>query len=444
MTRNFADVPFGCLHRRLALGAAAGYVSDGYTLGVVGIAIAGANLQSAWMSGALGAGSLIGLFFGGLVGGVLADRCGRRLLFAYGMAACAALNMLQLVSPPTFALVTLRALLGVALGVDYVVCKALLIELVPKSSRGRILGGMGVAWAFGYALGYLAGYVLQAMHGDSWRWILASAAVPALVALPLRVTAPESPYWLTLKGRYRQAQHVIERVAGPGYAIVPEATISSDGRAPGIFSRTFLHCISVGSALYIALVIPYFAVGTFIPEVVSALHLSGEKFAGLLYNLSLTIGSLLGLLLVDRLPRRVFILSALALTTATLLSCIWFSKLQPLPVIVSFLLFSCSLSAAQTQIFVYLPELFHPAIRGSGVGLCVAISRIGAAVATFLLPASVREFGVEPPLYVCAGVLAAGGICCYLFAPETREDGRCTHNQPETTKSTSLRDRVCQ
>jgi hypothetical protein len=68
----FEDAPFQRAHWKVATGATAGYVSDGYTLGVVGIALAGAQTQlsltPAWL-GALGGASLVGLFLGALVSG---------------------------------------------------------------------------------------------------------------------------------------------------------------------------------------------------------------------------------------------------------------------------------------------------------------------------------------------------------------------------------------
>jgi putative MFS transporter len=205
---DFEDAPFRWVHWKLAIGATTGYFSDGYTLGVVGIALAGAQSQLAlspgWL-GALGSGSLAGLLVGALFCGPAADRLGRRPIFAYNMLAFVVLSLLQLWVRSAAQLLAIRFLLGVVLGADYVVVKALLAEFMPRLTRGRALSSMGVAWALGYALAYVAGFSVQNTHPGAWRVVLASSAIPALISIPLRLSARESPLWLSLRGRREEA-----------------------------------------------------------------------------------------------------------------------------------------------------------------------------------------------------------------------------------------------
>jgi len=66
----FEDVSFNVAHRRFAITAACGLLSDGYALGIIGITLTLAKdpLEiSSWWLGAIGAASLIGLFAGSLV-----------------------------------------------------------------------------------------------------------------------------------------------------------------------------------------------------------------------------------------------------------------------------------------------------------------------------------------------------------------------------------------
>jgi len=381
-------------HWKLVTGATAGYISDGYTLGVVGIALASAQsplaLTATWL-GAIGSSSLAGLFLGALLSGWGADRWGRRPIYAYNMVAFAALSLLQLQVDSAGQLLIIRFLLGLILGTDYVVCKALLAECMPPHNRGRALSLMGVSWAIGYALAYIVGMMLEGTRPDAWRWILASSAIPALISVPLRIKVPESPLWLT------------------GSAVKP--------RLRAVFSRQHRAATLVAATLFFCLVVPYFAVSTFIPQVMAALHVAGNEVAGLIYILGLMLGSVAGFLVVDWLPRRVFVVGSFTVTSLALA----FSKTLPDGwVVVSFAVFSCVLSAAQAQIYVYLPELFPTSIRASGLGVAVAVSRVGAAAGTFLLPLCVERFGIGLALHVCTATLILGGFVAFSWAPETR------------------------
>lgn len=406
----------------MATGATAGYVSDGYILGVVGIALASAqtqlSLSPAWL-GALGGASLGGLFLGALVSGSIADRYGRRAIYAYNMLGFIGLSLLQLWVHSAAELLLIRFLLGLVLGTDYVVCKVLLAEFMPRVGRGRALSMMGVSWAVGYALAYVAGFVLQGTSPEAWRWILASSAVPALIALPLRLVAPESPLWLTLVGREAEARRIIDRWLGQGYGL-PRAPASPAAITWGqLLSRQYRLGTFVASTVFFCLVVPYFAVSTFIPQVMTALHVAGNEVAGLIYIMGLLLGSVAGFVIVDWFPRRVFVIGSFVITGAALLVPITLSGV-PTALVIAFAVFSCVLSAAQAQIYVYLPELFPTAVRASGLGIAVAVSRIGAAAGTSLLPLCVTHFGIHVALDVCVATLLCGAVVAYLWAPETR------------------------
>lgn len=422
---SYEDAPFQRAHWKLVSGATAGYISDGYTLGVVGIALASAQpqlqLTATWL-GALGSSSLAGLFLGALLSGWGADRHGRRPIYAYNMVVFVGLSVLQLAVGSATELLIVRFLLGLVLGTDYVVCKALLAECVPRLNRGRALSLMGVAWAVGYALAYIVGMLLKGTSPDAWRWILASGALPALISVPLRLSAPESPLWLNLAGRHEQAQQVIDRCFGAGYGI-PAAPPTGKPRLRELFNSQNRRSTLVAATLFFCLVVPYFAVSTFIPQVMAALHVTGNEVAGLIYIVGLMLGSVGGFVVVDWLPRRSFVIGSFAVTSGALLLSNTVSGLPDGGVVMAFAVFSCVLSAAQAQIYVYLPELFPTALRASGLGIAVAVSRLGAAAGTFLLPLCVAHFGVGVALDVCIATLLAGGIVASLWAPETR----CIH-----------------
>lgn len=419
------DAPLRFFHLRIAAATTGGAFSDGFGLGIIGIALGAATSRldlSPLSLGLLGGSSLAGLFFGALLTGPIADRFGRRWIFAYNMAFLAAFSLLQFFVNSAAELLAIRLVIGLLLGTDYVVSKALLIEFSPRRLRGRILGTLSIAWASGYACAYFTGYALSDYGPDAWRWMLLSSAAPALIILPLRLRTPESPLWLANHGYAERAARVVRTSIGPDI-VPPEKSaspVAGRWRWKHLFARTWRRRTFVACVFFTCHVIPYFAVGTFVARIMSALNVRGSYFGGLVYNLLLLFGAVLGLLIVDRVSRRRFLIGSFAITSATMLILGLWTGLSTSGIILLFAVFAGILSAASSLVYVYIPELFPTELRASGIGLAIAASRVGSAVSTFLLPILVADVGVHFTLAACSGVLAIGGAVCLIFAPETK------------------------
>ena len=422
---DYDEAPLRLFHLRVALASCGGVFSDGYGLGIIGISLSRVppqlGLNPVWM-GLLGGASLFGLFAGALLTGPAADRFGRRPIFAYNMAILGALSLLQGLADSPAQLLMLRLAIGFLLGTDYVVSKALLTEFTPRNTRGRILGLLAVAWAGGYACAYFVGFALGESGPQAWRWMLITSALPCLLILPLRITMPESPRWLMNHGYRTQAARVVyhklgDNVAPPPCTPVPPA---DRGRWRQLLSPAWRRRTLLGCAFFTCQVIPYFAVGTFVSQVMSAMNVKSGYIGGLIYNLSLLGGAIAGLLVIDRLPRRSFLIGSFCIAAcAMLLLCAW-ADIPPVAMTILFAVFAGVLSAASNLVYVYLPELFPTDLRASGIGLAIAASRTGSAISTFLLPVIVAAFGVRSALAACVAVLAMGALICRQWAPETR------------------------
>jgi len=418
------DVPIRPFHVGVAFSGTGGQFSDGFVLGIIGIAVSMAagplHLDAVWM-GLLGAASLAGLFFGSMLAGPFADKFGRRSIFAYDMLLFAVVSGAQyFVTSPT-QLFVLRLLLGFILGADYVVSKSLVTEYSPRRYRGRLLSVLAAAWAAGYVGAYLAGFAMRDIGPDAWRIMLAASGVPALLILPFRLIVPESPMWLMKRGRGDEALAIIRRKFGSEVTLskpTADAKQHRGGAWSELFSPRWRKNTLVGCVFYTCQVIPYFALGTFAPRVLEALHVKDKFVGGLVYNVLLLAGAIIGLLLVDRLSRRTFLIGTFYLA-ALGLAVLAYANFGPVGTMIAFGAFACILSAAANLEFVYPPELFPTHLRASGVGLAVAASRFGSAISTFLLPLAVQHVGIHAALGACVAVLLFGGIFCHLMAPET-------------------------
>jgi MFS transporter, putative metabolite transport protein len=421
----YEEAPLRLFHLRVAAASTGGVFSDGFGLGIIGISLNVAapqlHLSPLWL-GSIGGASLAGLFLGALVTGPFADRVGRRGVFAGNMLALGAFAALQFWASSGAQLLLLRLAIGFVLGTDYVVSKSLLTEFTPRRLRGTVLSLLSVAWAAGYASAYAVGQWLASGGANAWHWMLLSSAVPCLAVLPLRITMPESPLWLVDHGRDAEAAAVVRAKLGAAVRVPEKGAVNArgGGRWRQLLSAAWRRRTLVACVFFTCQVIPYFAVGTFVADVISALDARGGATGGLIYNGALLLGAVAGVLTIDRLPRRRFLLGSFVLPAAALLALIALRQPPPAVIVGLFALFAGVLSAASNLVYVYLPELFPTDLRASGIGLAVACSRIGSAVSTFLLPVVVAGFGVRVALGVCALVLLAGAAVCQRWAPETR------------------------
>jgi putative MFS transporter len=68
---------------------------------------------------------------------------------------------------------------------------------------------------------------------------------------------------------------------------------------------------------------------------------------------------------------------------------------------------------------VYPIEVFPTDVRATGVGIANAVSRIGAAAGTFLLPIGIETIGLRWCMVIAAAICVIGAVVSQLLAPET-------------------------
>ena len=190
---SFEDAPFSAIHKKITAGTFMGQISDGYTLGIVGISLNYAmeplGLTSFWM-GLIGAGSMFGIFFGSLLAGITADKIGRRPLYASLMLLTAIVSVLQFFLSDPLLIAIVRFVLGMLIGADYTVGIPLLSEWAPAKKRAGILGWLLVFWTIGYCISYIVGFFIDgfvaAFGNDGWRALHFRCAQPDRPRHPLR------------------------------------------------------------------------------------------------------------------------------------------------------------------------------------------------------------------------------------------------------------------
>src|SRR5690606_36138682 len=172
--------------------------------------------------------------------------------------------------------------------------------------------------------------------------------------------------------------------------------------------------------------------------ILSAVNLSSGNLAVLgsgLISLIFLIGALPALKLVESIGRRPLIIWCFALMTVPLAVLGVIPEASAAVVILCFCGYALFSGGPGILEWIYPTELFPTEIRATAVGFATAVSRVGAAVGTYLLPTGLAAWGVGPTVLVGAAVTLAGLVVCIAWAPETR--GRPLHDASSVDQATT-------
>jgi putative MFS transporter len=421
------DAPLSRFHKKLALYASGGPFLDGYVLSIIGVALVQISAKfdmSSAQEGLVGASALIGIFLGAFLGGWLTDLFGRQVLFTIDLAAIILCSIGQFFVGDVFWLIILRLLIGMAVGADYPIATSLLAEFSPRKWRGPLLGAFVAMWFVGAAAAYLVGEILQHIDPvNGWRWMLASAAVPAILIVLARLGTPESPRWLVKKGRVDEANAVLQKVFGPNASVedMPEE-VHENLRVSSLVKAGYGKRMAFITIFWTCSIVPLFAVYAFGPKILGALGLTGgmANYGSAFITVMFLLGCIAGLFLVDRIGRRPLIIHSFMWGGVALLLLGIFPDASAWVVLGLFAAYAVVIGGTQILQWIYPNELFPTEIRGSAVGLASSLSRIGAAIGTYLVPISLAHLGTGGTMIIGAVVTFIGAVVSVMWAPETR------------------------
>ena len=170
---------------------------------------------------------LAGAVLGALAFGWLTDRFGRKRLFFVTLGVYV-LGTAATALSGNFAIFALcRFVTGAGIGGEYSAINSAIQELIPARYRGRTDLAVNGSFWLGAALGAVGSSVLlqpgRLPPDIGWRACFGLGAVLGLAIVLLRRHLPESPRWLLLHGRDREAEriaaHVERRARAPASSV---------------------------------------------------------------------------------------------------------------------------------------------------------------------------------------------------------------------------------
>lgn len=400
----------------------------------------GAQEPSAFTQGCIAAAGLLGVSAGAPLFGSLGDRFGYLWLFRL----CALLVMTGgagawLITDSSWLTVLFLFIVGLGVGGGYALDEVYLSELMPKKQRVTLIGiaktiaALGAFWGGMAALGVLKLFP----HPQYWSYTMLTIAILGLISLLMRIRWWESPRWLVMHGRDKEALRAARKFMGPD--IIPSPKAEAKKAAPQVSVAQLFR----GNGIWkvIATSVPWalegvgaFGMGTFMPIILMSLglHLGAPDIHGIpkiedsvllssIINIFITVGFVAGLYLTKRIYHISIMKSGFfACAAAIVLVILAHSYHWPLWTgILGFVLFEITLAAGPGIVTFLLPaEVFTIAERGAGAGIAASVGKLGGVAGVFAMPWLISRLGIDGTLIVCTAAMLLGGIITAIAGPK--------------------------
>src|SRR3954462_13853722 len=125
--------------------------------------------------------------------GYWADKKGRRPALFGCVLFYSIVGVLTAFSPSLTVLLILRALYGIGMGGEWGLGASLAMEKIPTAKRGFYSGVLQQGYPVGYMFAAIAFFLVEPIAG--WRGLFVCAAIPAVLALFIRMRVEESEVW---------------------------------------------------------------------------------------------------------------------------------------------------------------------------------------------------------------------------------------------------------
>jgi MFS transporter, AAHS family, 4-hydroxybenzoate transporter len=401
------------------------------------------GLQRADFTTALAIGPF-GMMVGGLVGGLAGDRFGRRPTLIGCVALFGALTFMMALVESVEALSVLRLLAGIGLGGAMPNAATLAAEYVPIRRRALAVTATIVCIPLGGALaGELAAIIIPT---SGWRVLfIVGGILPLLIGVVLWKLIPESPKFLArYPERWSEISQLLRR---SGHDIPADATFSvarEDGTAPlssdrmaNLFRGGLVRdTVSLWASFFFGLMANYVIV-LLLPALLAGAEIGFSQAAAsralAMSNYGGVAGALLGAIVLQRLGSRIAMLGMAAggvLCGGILAG--WPLDSGSTAGFMAMLLVTGGLfNGVQTTMYALAAHVYPTAIRSTGVGVAVAVGRIGNIVAAYAGSVAIDRGG--PRAYFMLWSVLMLLVLLALACVRRHVPGMTTSPEPQTT-----------
>jgi MFS family permease len=425
VVKSIDDAKLSAFHFKAAATAGAGFFTDAYDLNVIGtvtlLATPEFHLGGGQIS-MLTSSTLLAVAFGAVLFGRLGDLFGRRRV--YGLEAVLMIigALISALAPNFTVLLIGRLILGLGIGGDYPASGVIMTEYANRRNRGQLVGLTFIFYVFGQIAAYLVSLLVLAFgvpHHLAWRLILGFGVLPSLLVLYQRRHMPESPRWTAERGDERQAQKDFDAFARAGNQTfsAPETASEPTKQTRSMLSNRRIWIVFIGTAgsWFFFNVAVY---GNYVsqPMLIKSIAPHGSIVSNIAVNALLVgsfslIGAIVGLLVLDRIPRRLlqtvgFAICAISMLLITIVPSLS-ATVVPFAIVFGVSLFGVAFGPNYTTMLL-AAESYPTAIRSTFHGLSSGIAKIGAFTGALVVPLLLSSSGLRAVTLL--------GFCCYAAA----------------------------
>jgi sugar porter (SP) family MFS transporter len=320
---------------------------------------------------------LIGAIFGAAIGGMLADRFGRRMTLIITAILFIIATLYLTMAHTLVSLLFGRFLGGIAIGIASLAVPLYIAEMSSPQSRGALVSLNQLAITLGILLSYLIDYVFA--NQSEWRYMFAFGFLPAIIFFFGLFFIPETPSWLSKQGKRTRALEILKKISiGAADESMLDVAKGKSSSWANVFSK------AVRPALLVGIVISIFqqitGINTVIYYAPRIFQLAGLQSASSAILATLGVGivnvllTIVALWLIDRIGRRrllIFGISGMIISLA-LLGLAFISALPSLGVVaVLSLMFYVAFFAISLGPVAWLiiSEIYPLEIRGKAMSI---------------------------------------------------------------------------
>ena len=421
-------LPIGKFHYTLLWVIGLGWMFDAMDTGLISFILTSLSAEwglSATQKGWVVSITFIGMAIGAVSSGALADRIGRRSVFALTLVIYSIATALCAFAPNLTWLLLFRFIVGLGLGGQLPVAVTLVSEYIPAQVRGRFIVLLESFWGLGWLVAALLSYFVIPHYG--WQIAFLMGGLPAIYVFMILKKVPESVPYLINRGRIAEAHALVQKLERQcGVEVIDYIEVKPVAEQKNISFRQLWSGALARRTLmlwliWFGIVYSYYGIFTWLPSLLVKQGYSiVQSFEYVLIMILAQLpGYVVAAWLVEKLGRKPTLAGFIAMCAVT---AYFFGQAHTVNMI---MFWGCLMSffnlGAWGVLYTYTPEQYPTNIRAFGSGWASAIGRMGGIVAPMVVThMMVMNNGFSQVFIMFTVVLLSVAVVIVVLGEETK------------------------